>query len=254
VSDLLSFLETDELRIHSELASQAIKIPLWFRGQPDASKSLLTTMSALNFKPELEEALLNRFKQNAIPLLHPAPADADEWAWMFLMRHHRAPSRLLDWTESALIGLFFAVSHADDKDGALWILLPSVLNELAQIQENLRDPSDIPMFGSASDPFFNNYLITRVRNSRSHSVPPIAGIGGRNSERMTAQQGVFTIFHADLRPLEDWHDGSHIWRYVIPQASKPKVRHDLARLGVNRLTIFPELDSVSEVAWQLLNA
>ena len=255
ISDLVTKLANDETRVATDLKITG-RIPIWFRGQTDLRKPLLPTLSTLKFRPDLEEALLDRFKQNAGSFLNPVPSETDEWSWMFLMRHYRAPSRLLDWTESALIGLYFAVEESADegKDGALWLLLPSVLNHLAKIHTDPRDPVDLPRFGSGRPASLNNYLISRVRENSGSSIPPIGGFGSRNSERMTAQQGVFTVFHADLKPLEKWHHGQHVWRYSIAKGSKAAIRQELRRLGVSRLSIFPELESVATVARGVLDA
>jgi hypothetical protein len=45
-----------------------------------------------------------------------APSLSDErprnsWDWYLLMQHSGAPTRLLDWTEGALIALYFAVRN-----------------------------------------------------------------------------------------------------------------------------------------------
>ena len=41
------------------------------------------------------------------------------------MQHSGAPTRLLDWTEGALIALYFAVRNKlDETDAAVWVLNP----------------------------------------------------------------------------------------------------------------------------------
>ena len=61
----------------------------------------------------------------------PNPPAANETAgWLFLMQHYGLPTRLLDWSESALVALFFAVREREyhDSDGALWALAAIRLN------------------------------------------------------------------------------------------------------------------------------
>jgi hypothetical protein len=59
--------------------------------------------------PEIEEGLLRRFKREAHLYLTNEPADGDRIGWLSLMRHHGAPTRLLDWSYSFFVAVYFAV-------------------------------------------------------------------------------------------------------------------------------------------------
>jgi hypothetical protein len=53
--------------------------------------------------------------------------------WLCLMQHHGIPTRLLDWTESILIALYFAVKEKNTCDGYIFALNAPRLNELTRI-------------------------------------------------------------------------------------------------------------------------
>jgi len=62
--------------------------------------------------PEIEEGLLRRFKREAHLYLSNEPARGDLIGWLSLMRHHGAPTRLLDWSYSFFVAVYFALERA----------------------------------------------------------------------------------------------------------------------------------------------
>lgn len=217
---------------------------VWFRGQADSEWQLAPSLSRSSRGIESEITLIKRFRQNAIPLSKMKPFT--EWEWLFLMQHYGLPTRLLDWTESPLVGLFFAVESQQhlDKDGALWCLLPVELNANAGISYNLS--VEIPCF--EVDDTLNNYLPSRIAQERTSSLRPVAAMAMRDNPRVFAQLGSFTITHREQTTIESVGDQNHIWRFIIPSEAKETIKRELAYLRITRLTLFPELENVALLA------
>src|SRR5262245_3594236 len=106
----------------------------WFRGHGNASWSLQpclyrprSDIGGIGADYYNEAILLEKFRLRAPTFLERVPAT--DWEWLFLMQHYGLPTRLLDWTESSLIALYFAVrDHAGDADAAVWAMNPWGLN------------------------------------------------------------------------------------------------------------------------------
>jgi hypothetical protein len=225
-----------------------LKTTVWFRGHAEVGWRLVPSLARHRKHLAAEAALRKRFMQNAVPHLQRTPTE--EWEWMFMMQHHRAPTRLLDWSESPLAALYFAVSEDKylKKDAAVWCLDPLALNTEARVTA-FRFADEIPSFGV--DDVLTSYLPSHVDGSPT-VMNPVAIMGPRNTARMAAQLGVFTINHRDHAPIETIGDGRHAWRWVVPASAKRDLRHELALLGFTALTLFPELDRVADVAKELL--
>jgi FRG domain len=94
---------------------------LWFRGEGQKhEKSLLRPQlyrppngRAMKSVPELlkiENDLYEYFQRCGVQLCDQKPGEAEwDWDWYFLMQHHGAATRLLDWSDGALMALHFAL-------------------------------------------------------------------------------------------------------------------------------------------------
>ena len=170
--------------------------------------------------------------------------------WAFLMQHYGVPTRLLDWSESPLIALYFAVEnwsdHAD-ADAAVWCLKPTELNKFAHLVDK-NEPRYIPSF---DDPELETYSMESLRGARVE-LSPAATIATRNNSRIQAQVGVFTIHHSQRIAIEDVGDQSHVAKYIIPKNNREAVLKELRLLGLTRLSLFPELASVGSFIKEMM--
>lgn len=234
VGDLLGHLKGD---FHDE------NEPIWYRGQSSSEWSLNPKLLRYPSPPP-ESHLLNRFRQNASYILQQPQSSITDFDWLFLMQHHGAPTRLLDWTESALVGLYFSCITKPEKDGALWVLSPCELNSKSNYTPEYR--YEIPSF---EDDQLINYSPKTIAGETKTRLLPMAAIAVRNSPRMHAQQGVFTVAHRGESKLDDLakEDGDEfLWRFLIPGDAKEGVLRELSILGFGRFQLFPDLSSIAE--------
>lgn len=221
---------------------------LWFRGHSNSEWKLVPTIFRRPYNVSHEQVLYERFVQNSHQFLDLIPQN--DWDWLFLMQHHGLPTRLLDWSESPLVGLYFCIEQHDegDQDGAFWVLNPTIQNtKIAHFSSNTF--GQIPFFHEQSSSQLSNYSPTRLRQENTTNLPPISGIAVRHSKRMQAQQAVFSIFHRDEKALDDYAEADvYLTKYLVPKENKKKIAKELDHLFINRLSIFPDLDSVAHVA------
>ena len=119
-----------------------LNIP-WFRGQTDASWPPMPVVFRKKHKEKegyFDEFWLSTTFRNKAPNFGVTPENRNDLdKWLFLMRHMELPTRLLDWTESAIISLFMATCEYE-KEGApaVWMLNPIALNNITlKINEEL---------------------------------------------------------------------------------------------------------------------
>jgi hypothetical protein len=227
--------------LSEDLADQ--KQIVWYRGQFNKNWTLTPSIYRRNVKTDLSEMhLLKHFKQDASSLFKPNNMPSHDW--LFIMRHYGVPTRLLDWTESVLIATYFA-TEKNNVDGAIWMLLPIVLNQQEGRQFTNIDKS-LPSFEENGSIMREYEPREDLETQKNIQLNPMAFICPRNIARMQAQRSVYTIHHLRKTPIERIGDMSHVWQYIIPKEAKQTIRQQLTILGINDFQIFPEAEYVAK--------
>src|SRR6266487_4534330 len=227
----------------------------WFRGQPRLYNNLTPKVFRADWDeiwgidPQLELKFIDDFKRRAPGLSERVPLPDDNMTWLFLMQHHGAATRLLDWTESALVALFFAVEMDFGEDGELWALHPDTLNARAHVG------SGFPLLNNPVLRFLANEPLahgpTGLASSLSLPAVPDSPVALRPTTsfpRMVVQSSVFTIHPSPShgKPIPDvLAEEEYLVRYRVPAAMKKQMLIDLWALRIMRSTLFPDLDSLS---------
>jgi hypothetical protein len=177
----------------------------------------------------------DEFKLRAFPYLaNTAREPNTEWEWYFLMQHHGLPTRLLDWTKSALVALYFSVRDATaENNAAVWVLDPWALNsKVARKGEHIFHPGERRIQNYLTEPF------SRVALPRS----PIALEAPLNSNRITAQKGAFTLHGNTRKALERYAIlKPRLLKIEIARQKISLIREQLLVVGITETTVFPEL-------------
>ena len=132
---MLCELEVNNIGTYVELITRIDaeqQYRMWFRGQSDYSWGLVPSVQRKDGMGEhYEQYITTNFMIHTMRLNPSVPQRYDRASWLTLMQHYGLPTRLLDWSESPLVALYFALSSDEDAkaDAAVWVLNPMKLNK-----------------------------------------------------------------------------------------------------------------------------
>lgn len=254
----------------------------WYRGHADKEWELLPKVQR-NFVGSEEELFrreryyTNDFQARASVFKSPSLPINEYADWLTLMQHYGLPTRLLDWSRSPLVALYFAVSdeNASDRDGCVWMLTPGKLNE----SQCLEKPSMID--GKKYDnvyiyntkhktietmiyPAFRRWnfsgepeAITAEDRRFAHRFEDLkdkiaACYPTEADSRVYNQFAAFTV-HNSIKKLVDICDDTTLLRITIPKKYKDNLRYELFVCGITQSYIYPDLEHLAKEieSWNL---
>jgi FRG domain-containing protein len=175
-----------------------------------------------------EQTLIRLFLREAKQFTTALPESVGDQ--IVLARHHGLPTRLLDWSKSPLIALFFAVEDLDHRtDGVVWSYIPKEVRVVPH-----RTWNDVDAISTES-----LYLPSKF------------------FDRVSAQHGCLTIHplpkgFRKFQPLDSTETSSPLCKFRVPAKRKFALMQALDDCGINRQLIYPGLDGIAlTIKWKM---
>lgn len=203
-----------------------------FRGVSDSSFQLVPSIGRVRHKSidtvvtrKEEERALWRFRDHVRPYI--GLQVANDLEWMVVAQHHGLPTRLLDWSRSPLVALYFAVTTIEAR----------------------QTPDGRALIHGRVDVICRPPRVSEAERRQPFSVTKVKMIDPPHvSERITRQAGILTLHPT---PQQAWEPRDR-QSFIVHNKSKFDIKKELDRLGVNHETLFPGVDATAEyIRWQL---
>jgi hypothetical protein len=252
---------------------------LWFRGEskdygntilrPELYRPAIAGGIELPLKPiskllDIENDLHDEFQHNAVE--HEKESEEDwDWDSYFLMQHHEGPTRLLDWSDGALIALHFALRNKrdDNKDARVYVLEAYRLVEQLKLLPDAKIAEEAwkvyvkehPNDGLDEEEWSDSYLPASEEVLAQINVPrpPLVLEFPHITRRIAAQRSRFIVFGTEPNWLSDEFKKteSTIKLITIAAESRSQIRQELRDCGVTESVIYPDLDGLGREMKQL---
>lgn len=243
---------------------------LFFRGHSKTTYKLVP--SVLRTK-ELQKNESNMFRELIISCPKEFENCKTKLDYLVKMQHYGLPTRLLDITRNPLVALYFACCHNDNFLGEIFVFTPNKKQIKYENSDTVTMLSALSVFsmkdqysimdaicsGKYSDNKVVNKFIYEIKtekpcfehrlNSTDISQSYVV-LTKKDNNRIIKQDGAFIICGINIDPsceinesLRITHNNKKVLLFVN---KKSDILKELDLLSVNKSTLFPEIDSVSD--------
>jgi hypothetical protein len=215
-------------------AKSTLKNPeqIWFRGQSNSAYALLPSLMRAGNATDKESFIFQKFVQFSFKVFSRRKTD---WETLFDMQHYGLPTRLLDWSETLGISIFFAANYRNEKcDAAVYVLDPVALNEYSGLKE-------VPFIPENTD---FDYKKIYWHKKPFAPVYPIAIQPIFQNDRILAQNAMFTVHGDDATPIETLCPKA-VKKVVLTQQAILEAQAFLEVSNINARSVFPDMMGVA---------
>jgi hypothetical protein len=250
INDLSEY--TEAIRVAESKIDDDSSDYVWFRGMSSQSFKLIPSQCReKNWKHDalLENDLISEFIHKGRALIKGNSNKNSTWDWLHVCQHYGIPTRLLDWSESALVALYFAIEDPKATSPCVWVFNPMQFNKASTEQEFIFFSDQL-----TRDEDDNNYLEKYKFGSKELPKNPIAFFPPHVDERIRAQKGCFTIHGSNKHAIHELNrktENPFLVRIEISKSAVEHIRWQLNVLGINTSDIFPDLSGLAkELRWK----
>jgi hypothetical protein len=162
------------------------------------------------------------------------------------MQHFGIPTRLLDWSESLAVSLFFTTYPlgTDLVAPTIWVLNPYELIDLSAPNDEVIPIADHHMVTANADIAFDECVEEEAQYRTKLPIPVAPDF---IFERLSAQNGCFTLHGTETLPLEQCipeHKRGMLLKLVANRVALSRIYGSIDLLKPSSDAIFPDIEGL----------